>query len=663
MRKSKILIPFASLSLLLGSCNLFNAFNNNQNQASNVKLEVSNAKTSYELGEEFERPTVTIIYSEDNKQDVSDRAEFSGYDTSISGTQTVVVSYNGVSTSYVIYVNSEGNTGEIDPIEVDDDEIETDFKIKTSDGVAPTVENNVYTISEAGTYKISGKLANGQIYIDAEDKEVELELNETSISCDFAAPIYVKTADSVDIKVKKETTNYIYDNRENYDDSEDNDEVGSGAIYIDDGDFKIKGTGTLAIIAYANNGIHGKDDVTIKNATLVIKAVNNGIKGNDSVTIEETPSIDIICGNDGIKTKNSDLSKKGKQRGDVTITGGQISINSYGDGIDASYRAVISDGVKEDDDGNQTPISPVLNIYTNKYSAYTISSSKANRPGGWPGWGGNESSNKEKAESSAKGIKASEDVVISGGTIYTETYDDSLHGNAESDDEKILLDNGNYANGNVTISGGVLKLNASDDGIHADGTLDISGGNILVRGDHQDTTGESYEGIEGNIINISGGDITVFASDDGVNAQTSINISGGRLDVTVSPNGDKDGIDSNGTITITGGIVITRGPNSNNMSPIDADGTISVNGGTLVVIGKSSSSGGGGGWRPGPGGGGMGEGTIQTGSGITTSTSSNGLSLGSHTVTFSSLEITYTNSYTYSGGVTVYSVHGTATVK
>ena len=662
MRKSKILIPFASLSLLLGSCNLFNTLNNNPNQASNVKLEVSNAKTSYELGEEFERPTVTIIYSEDNKQDVSDRAEFSGYDTSISGTQTVVVSYNGVSTSYVIYVNSEGNTGEIDPIEVDDDEIETDFKIKTSDGVAPTVENNVYTISEAGTYKISGKLANGQIYIDAEDKEVELELNETSISCDFAAPIYVKTADSVDIKVKKETTNYIYDNRENYDDSEDNDEVGSGAIYIDDGDFKIKGTGTLSIIAYANNGIHGKDDVTIKNATLVIKAVNNGIKGNDSVTIEETPSIDIICGNDGIKTKNSDLSKKGKQRGDVTITGGQISINSYGDGIDASYRAVISDGVKEDDDGNQTPTSPVLNIYTNKYSAYTTSSSKANRPGGWPGWGGNESSNKEKAENSAKGIKASEDVVISGGTIYTETYDDSLHGNAESDDEKILLDNGNYANGNVTISGGVLKLNASDDGVHADGTLDISGGIILVRGDHQDTTGESYEGIEGNIINISGGDITVFASDDGVNAQTSINISGGRLDVTVSPNGDKDGIDSNGTITITGGIVITRGPNSNNMSPIDADGTISVNGGTLVVIGKSSSSGGWGG-RPGPGGGGMGEGTIQTGSGITTSTSSSGLSLGSHTVTFSSLEITYTNSYTYSGGVTVYSELGSASVK
>lgn len=662
MKNSKFLIPFASLSLLLGSCNLFNVFNNNPNQASNVKLEVSNAKTSYELGEEFERPTVTIIYSEDNKQDVSDSAEFSGYDTSISGTQTVIVSYNGVSTSYVIYVNSEGNTGEIDPIEVDDDEIDSDFKIKTSDGVAPTVENNVYTISEAGTYKISGKLANGQIYIDAEDKEVELELNETSISCDFAAPIYVKTADSVDIKVKKETTNYIYDNRENYDDSEDNDEVGSGAIYIDDGDFKIKGTGTLAIIAYANNGIHGKDDVTIKNATLVIKAVNNGIKGNDSVTIEETPSIDIICGNDGIKTKNSDLSNKGKQRGDVTITGGQISINSYGDGIDASYRAVISDGVKEDDDGNQTPTSPVLNIYTNIYSAYTTSSSKANRPGGWPGWGGSESSNKEKAESSAKGIKASEDVVISGGTIYTETYDDSLHGNAESDDEKILLENGNYANGNVTISGGVLKLNASDDGIHADGTLDISGGNILVRGDHQDTTGESYEGIEGNIINISGGDITVFASDDGVNAQTSINISGGRLDVTVSPNGDKDGIDSNGTITITGGIVITRGPNSNNMSPIDADGTIRVNGGTLVVIGKSSSSGGWGG-RPGPSGGGMGEATIQTGSGITTSTSSSGLSLGSHTVTFSSLDITYTNSYTYSGGVTVYSELGSASVK
>ena len=88
------------------------------------------------------------------------------------------------------------------------------------------------------------------------------------------------------------------------------------------------------------------------------------------------------------------------------------------------------------------------------------------------------------------------------------------------------------------------------DAIHADYTLNIVGGIINID--------SSYEGLEANIINISGGESYVKANDDGVNAKSGIatpqvNITGGYLDVTVSPNGDTDGIDSNGTYTQSGG--------------------------------------------------------------------------------------------------------------
>ncbi|MDO4804993.1 MAG: carbohydrate-binding domain-containing protein [Lachnospiraceae bacterium] len=92
-----------------------------------------------------------------------------------------------------------------------------------------------------------------------------------------------------------------------------------------------------------------------------------------------------------------------------------------------------------------------------------------------------------------KGIKCGGVLEISGGAFEMDTYDDALH----SDDQ-------------VLISGGKLTANAGDDGIHADDTLEISGGTIVIE--------DCYEGLEAVNINISGGDTSVTASDDGVNA-------------------------------------------------------------------------------------------------------------------------------------------------
>lgn len=270
------------------------------------------------------------------------------------------------------------------------------------------------------------------------------------------------------------------------------------------------------------------------------------------------------------------------------------------------------------------------------WSTYSSSQGGGGFPGG-PGGGGfgpGQEGNTDKAEESAKGIKADNEIHIDGGSIAITAYDDGLHTNCPTE----KFENDTYSTGNLYITAGELNISASDDGIHADCDLYISGGTILVS--------EAYEGIEGNTINISGGDVTVFASDDGVNAASgkkspAITVSGGRLDETVSPNGDTDGIDSNGTYTQTGGIVIARGPNSMMAAALDTDGAVTLKGGTLILLGS-----------------------IEKSPSLTNMTLTSGLSghsTGNHSIKVGTETISYNNKYSYAK-TTVYSDQGTAKI-
>ena len=188
------------------------------------------------------------------------------------------------------------------------------------------------------------------------------------------------------------------------------------------------------------------------------------------------------------------------------------------------------------------------------------------------------SSNSNKTTFSAKGIKAYNEVIISGGIVNISCSDDGIHANNDT-----KLENGSYGKGNITVSGGVVTIKAADDGMHADNDLTIKGGTVNIN--------ESYEGLEGNTINIDGGSTFIYSKDDGVNAcrgTTSplVSITGGYLDVT-TPSGDTDGIDSNGSITVSGGFTIVKGGSSqgNVAGSIDVDGSIKVTGGTVVALG------------------------------------------------------------------------------
>ncbi|MBR7032324.1 MAG: carbohydrate-binding domain-containing protein [Clostridia bacterium] len=494
-------------------------------------------------------------------------------------------------------------------------EVSGAFTMTTADG-AFTDSGNVYTITSAGTYTASG-LLEGQIVVDAgEEDEVVIELSGATVTCGDDSPIKALSAGSVDISAKRDTENVINDTRGTK--TADDEGQGEGAIYAAC-DLKIKGYGTLEVNASYNNGIHTTDDLEIQNLTLKVTAYDNALKGNDSITVSSGTVIAISTNGDGVKTENTDVSKNGVTRGDVILSGGTITVYAAGDGFQAAHDFEMTAG--------EEGAAPTVTIYTGSYSGYTAS---------------------DASTTSYKGVKVQNELNVCDGTITLQTFDDGLHA-----DYGTAFDDGTTGAGTITISGGTVSLSvyapenktaggrpgpggwggqqsvAGADAIHADNVLNISGGTIVID--------SAYEGLEANVINISGGKTTVSANDDGVNATNGysaalINVTGGYLDVTVSPNGDTDGIDSNGYYTQTGGVVITRGPSSQMAAAIDADGSVSISGGTLIVLGYGRV----------------------TASGSVRTVSLSLHSSGSHTVTVDGTSYTFTNADSY-GGTTCYS--------
>ena len=127
----------------------------------------------------------------------------------------------------------------------------------------------------------------------------------------------------------------------------------------------------------------------------------------------------------------------------------------------------------------------------------------------------------------------------------------------------------------------------------------------MVLSDGKVKVTKSYEAIEGTQVVITGGEHSLVASDDGINAAggndsgstqpparpgDSFTSSSGQIVISggytvVNANGD--GIDSNGTISVSGGVTLVSGPTSGGNGIFDYDGTATVTGGVLVALGTS----------------------------------------------------------------------------
>jgi len=171
------------------------------------------------------------------------------------------------------------------------------------------------------------------------------------------------------------------------------------------------------------------------------------------------------------------------------------------------------------------------------------------------------------------GIVANDDLVITGGTIEITAAEDGVHAN----------DSFRFTAADLTIAAGDDGITVSND----DGSdqVYIESGSILIT--------ECYEGIEGTVVTVAGGEIEIHPSDDGINAESEIRVTGGSVRILNANGRDADGFDSNGDIIIDGGYVFISltGSDGGNCAldyGSERGGACVINGGTVIACGGSS---------------------------------------------------------------------------
>ncbi|MCH5279811.1 MAG: carbohydrate-binding domain-containing protein [Christensenellaceae bacterium] len=399
-----------------------------------------------------------------------------------------------------------------------------------------TFSDGTLTITDEGTYVLSGSLENGMIIIDADDADkVQLVFNGVSISASNSAAIYALNADKLFITLADGTENAIVgcSNYVQFDSSN------IDAAIFSKCDLTFNGSGSLAIQAPAGHGIVTKDDLVVASGNYAVTAASHGFSGKDSIRIAEG-SFAIDSGKDGLHSENS----SNISRGFVYIASGSIEITSAGDGISASNYLILDGG------------------------SYRISS-------------GGGSSNTTPSDTSCKGLKADGNIKIDSVDITIDSCDDAIHSNAD-----------------IIVKGGDFNIMSGDDGLHADDNVTISGGEFNITKSSEGIEGHSIDILNGTIrvvsdddgLNASGGNDRsgfggFWGKDDMFSGDENayINISGGFIHI----NAGGDGIDSNGSITVSGGETYISGPTDGGNGAVDYASNATISGGIFLAAGSS----------------------------------------------------------------------------
>jgi len=335
------------------------------------------------------------------------------------------------------------------------------------------------TISDAGTYVLSGSMSNGQIVIDAdEDDLVRIVLSDTAVTNPAGSAIYEKQSEKTIITLEAGTANTFADGS-SYALAEGEDEP-DAAIFCED-DLTINGSGSLTVNGNYNNGIASKDDLVIAGGTFDITAVNDAMRGRDSISVCGG-DFTIEAGGDGLQSNNDEDVDKGW----ISIDGGTYDITAKNDGIQSETDLQVTSGniaVTAGDDGlhagsSLAVIGGIINI-----------------------------------SESYEGIEGMF-IDVTGGTVGVVSGDDGFNAaggsDGSSEDGKAeAAASGSAESYYIRIAGGSITVDASGDGIDSNGSLYFDGGTVLVSGPTNNGNGAlDYNGV----CDITGGQLVIAGS-------------------------------------------------------------------------------------------------------------------------------------------------------
>ena len=330
-----------------------------------------------------------------------------------------------------------------------------------------SISGNDVTITQAGTYVLNGNLTDGCVYVNIDEEEkCQLVLNGVSISNSDGPCIYVMAADKTFITLADGTQNTLVDGADYVLDEE---EEPTATIFSKD-DLTLNGTGALNITGNYRHAVRSKDDLVITGGAYVINAVEDALSGKDCLKICGG-TFDITCGEDALKSTND--SEEG--RGFVTIDGGDFTISAGDDAVHAETLMRITAGTVDvltcyegyegavvRIDGGTTSI-----VYSDDgINEANGSSSEGGMPMGGGGRGG------------AGGPDAGAGD-IAGASEAAGAGDDADAGAVPGVSEGTSA---GASTCKVVVTGGTTYVSAGGDGVDSNGSVEVSGGVLMVEG-------------------------------------------------------------------------------------------------------------------------------------------------------------------------------------
>lgn len=431
-------------------------------------------------------------------------------------------------------------------------------------GGGATFENNILTISEGGTYSLMGTLSDGKIYINSadEDKKVKIIFDGVSIFCSSDAPFYVENSpDETVIILADGTENFLSDSGREVP-TDPNAEYATAAVYSKD-DLQIEGSGALYVTGTFNKGIFSKNDVDIRGGNITVTSTDDGIRGKDSVDISGG-KISIKAGGDGIRTSETVQNDKG----DINISGGIISVISSLDGIQATCDVNISGGdISVISGGGATG-----DFSSSEQGVKEPDGFFGPPPYGRPPADSSQFESEQEVTASKKGIKAQGNIAVTAGRINVSSADDSIHAESISisDGEFILEtdDDAIHADESAVFFGGDINIKNSFEGVEAK-KIEIDDADIIIKAQDDGfnavdslSSGEMLppDAVDDSCeIIIKDGYVHIDADGDGIDSNGSVDMSGGTLVVFGPEREGNSALDYAGIFNISDGTLLAVG--------------------------------------------------------------------------------------------------------
>ena len=399
---------------------------------------------------------------------------------------------------------------------------------KEENGVTITVDGND-VVADHGSqegicYVVTGTTNDGSLTINGK-ADFEIELNNADITNTRST--------ALDIESKYKAF-LVLAGSNRLTDGTTADDSHKGALFAK-GKLLISGDGSLDVYGTYNNGIHGKSNIVIdKGVNLYVNSTaNHGIKAGDDMYINGG-IINVEVSAPGAKGINGDI--------DININGGRTTVVSTANG-------------QWDDEDLETKASAGIACD----SVFTMNDGEIYM---------------KSTGSGGKGLKADWEAYINGGKVRIITTGGLYYSNGTTESHNYT---GNTDNLDDAYSSSPKGIKIGTKNEH--GVLTITDGDIMVR-----TTGNNAEGMESKgTLDITGGTVLISAHDDAINSSGDLTISGGTV-VAVGTN--NDGIDANGNMYLKGGTIIAFGASGAEAGiDIDEQHKIYITGGNIFGIG------------------------------------------------------------------------------